>query len=146
MNLFHKLFGRKPIQSNVDPSSMAIEEVWQEFCQTVQPPRQRLLIRTLERPEFATALKWLRPPTACPMAQGTMRAFVDLQRSNNWKELDNLALVYQGDTKDNIQPPQESLDAIANLCVILQIPATVFYKTGTEKDAEFAKIMITLGD
>ena len=75
-----------------------------------------------------------------------MRAFVDLQRRNNWKELDNLVLVYRGDTNENLQPPQESLDAISNLCVILQIPATVFYTTSTEESAEFAKIMITLGD
>ena len=56
----------------------------------------------------------------------------------------NIARVYRGDAEDNLDPPQESLDAIANLCVLLQISVTVFYKTGLSENAEYQKITITL--
>ncbi len=78
------------------------------------------------------------------MAKGTLRALVELQRSSNWRELDNLVLVYKGDKEENLRPPQDSLDAIGNLCLLLQIPATVYYRKGTNESAEFAKIVITL--
>ncbi|MGN6545332.1 MAG: hypothetical protein ACTHK7_09815 [Aureliella sp.] len=143
MNLIEKLFGRKPGESPPDVASMSIDDVWEEFCRTVRPPRGDLLIRTLQRQENAAALRWLQPPADCPMAKGTMRALVDLQRNRTWKALDNLALVYRGDTESNLQPPQESLHALANLCVILQIPGTVYYKSGIAEDAGFAKTEIT---
>jgi hypothetical protein len=75
---------------------------------------------------------------------GTLRAFLYLQRKQNWKEMDNVVLVYRGDAEDNLQPPQKSLDGIANFCVLLQISATVFYKTGLSENAEYGKMTITL--
>lgn len=144
MNIIRKIFGRRPPESLPDPSSMSIDDAWEEFCRTVRPPGYGLLIHTLKRPEFSAALSWLQPPTNCPMAMATLRAFIDLQRKQYWKDMDNLALVYRGDTEDNLQPPQNSLDAIANFCVFLQISATVFYKTGLSESAEYEKMTITL--
>ena len=144
MSIFRKFFGIQPAKRLRDVQSMSIDEVWTEFCESVTLPGGPRLIEALQSPEYAKALRWLQPPTNGAMAKGTLRAFVDLQRSGNWRELDNLVLVYEGDKEENVRPPQDSLDAIANLCLLLEIPATVYYRKGTSQSAEYAKIVITL--
>ena len=56
----------------------------------------------------------------------------------------DLVLVYEGDKEENVRPPQDSLDAIANFCLLLQISATIYFRTSTNQSAEYAKIVITL--
>jgi len=145
LRLLKNLLQRRPSVELPDLTDMPIADVWEEFVATVRQPNGRLAIEALRQPEFAAALAWLEPPTDCPLAKATMRAMVGAQRAGSISQLDEFAAVYQAEEgATDRRPPDQSIEALGQMCSLFRTAARVFYQTDPADKDSYVKIEITL--
>jgi hypothetical protein len=144
IELLKRLLGDTAERDERDPDEMPISEVWDELVRTVRPPGEPKIIKTLSSPDFAHVRSWLEPPTACPMAKAALRSLVGLQRSRQWSELGELNLVYIGESDQDLEPPQESMEGVGGLCRILNINGTIYWPVEFGSTENYNKVDITL--
>ena len=134
MEFLKKLFGRKqPPGAGESP----IEEIWEEFLMIRLRPELPLIKEILSDPYHRAMKLWLKPPTACPMGKSFIRAMVDFHRGPQGC-YDDLAFVYQGEPTNWTEPPESSLEAMAQTAGLMRVKVTVYYKP--TPDDEWSKL------
>lgn len=124
------------------PDQMPIADVWSELVDWVPSAQGGKLIGQLKKGQYAKTYAWLRPPTACPMAQSAIRSLVDYYR-NPGEPFDNMVFVYQAESDEKFSTPtDDTWRAMEGLAVLIGVDITCFYRP--EPGAEFVKAQITL--